>query len=67
MIHISFWSLFLACGDGEKTDDYEGDAAGECTDGADNDRDGTFDCDDDGCSGSPDCAGDDTGDPQDTG
>ena len=35
--------------------DYEGDEAGECTDGADNDRDGKFDCEDDGCSGSPDC------------
>jgi hypothetical protein len=37
--------------------DYEGDAPGECTDRADNDRDGLFDCDDPGCFGSPDCAG----------
>jgi hypothetical protein len=36
-------------------DDYEGDEPGECTDRADNDRDGKFDCDDDGCAGSPDC------------
>lgn len=36
-------------------DDYEGDGPGECTDRADNDRDGKFDCDDDGCKGSPDC------------
>ena len=36
-------------------DDYEGDGAGECTDRADNDRDGKFDCDDEGCAGSPDC------------
>lgn len=36
-------------------DDYEGDGPGECTDKADNDRDGKFDCDDDGCAGSPDC------------
>jgi hypothetical protein len=36
-------------------DDYEGDAPGECTDRADNDRDGKFDCDDEGCAGSPDC------------
>ena len=36
-------------------DDYEGDGPGECTDKADNDQDGKFDCDDDGCAGSPDC------------
>jgi hypothetical protein len=33
----------------------EGDDAGECSDGADNDLDGYFDCDDNGCWGSPDC------------
>ena len=36
--------------------EYEGDETGECSDGADNDRDGLFDCEDDGCSGSPDCS-----------
>jgi len=43
----------------------EGDAIGECTDAADNDRDGLFDCDDPDCFGSPDCSGvgnDDAGD-----
>lgn len=41
----------------------EGDDAGECSDAADNDQDGTFDCDDSDCSASPDCPGDsgDTG------
>jgi hypothetical protein len=34
---------------------YEGDDAGECSDEADNDRNGLFDCDDEGCSGSPAC------------
>ena len=34
---------------------YEGDDAGECSDEADNDRDGLFDCDDEGCLGSPAC------------
>ena len=34
----------------EATNLFEGDDAGECNDGADNDRDGLFDCDD------PDCA-----------
>jgi hypothetical protein len=53
----------LACRadpDGAKDVDYEGDAAGECTDGADNDRDGYFDCADNGCWQSPDCAEADT-------
>ncbi len=36
----------------------EGQLAGDCRDGADNDQDGVFDCYDDGCFGSPDCAGD---------
>ncbi len=37
--------------------DYEGDESGECSDGADNDRDGDFDCDDAGCVGSRECEG----------
>lgn len=36
----------------------EGTVGGDCADGADNDQDGAFDCKDDGCSGSPDCAED---------
>jgi hypothetical protein len=43
--------LLFGCGP------YEGDDPGECTDGADNNRDGLFDCDDEGCLGSPDCVG----------
>jgi hypothetical protein len=39
----------------------EGDDAGECSDGADNDLDGYFDCDDNGCWGSPDCETSTTG------
>jgi hypothetical protein len=35
----------------------EGTESGDCRDGADNDRDGLFDCDDPGCAGSPDCDG----------
>ncbi len=38
---------------------YEADAPGECSDRADNDLDGLFDCDDPDCFGSPDCQGDD--------
>jgi hypothetical protein len=35
----------------------EGSNPGECTDAADNDADGFFDCDDNGCWGAPTCAG----------
>ena len=59
--------MFLACmllmtgclGGGDDSDTeivlYEGDEPGECSDGADNDKDGLFDCDDDQCAGSPVC------------
>ncbi len=50
--------LASAC-DGGGLDEYEGDEAGECDDGADNDGDGSADCDDDGCRGSPICRGGD--------
>ena len=39
----------------KEEEDYEGDEAGECSDEADNDKDGLFDCDDDTCAGSPAC------------
>ncbi|MCP4808825.1 MAG: hypothetical protein GY913_01950 [Proteobacteria bacterium] len=45
--------LALACG----RDDYEGDGPNECTDEADNDRDGYFDCNDNGCWNHPECLG----------
>ena len=35
--------------------EYEGDDPGECSDGADNDQDGFFDCADNECMMSPDC------------
>ena len=38
-----------------KPGDYEGDDPEECRDGADNDQDGYFDCQDNGCWDSPDC------------
>ncbi len=47
----AMWLLtLLACGE------VEGDEEGECSDAADNDLDGLFDCDDPTCFGSPDCA-----------
>ena len=54
------WSVFVlfpACTEGSDSDggSIEGDDAFECSDGADNDLDGSFDCDDSGCTGSPDC------------
>ena len=39
----------------DEIDSFEGDTSGECSDGADNDRDGKFDCYDDDCANSPDC------------
>jgi formylglycine-generating enzyme required for sulfatase activity len=39
--------------------EYEGDEPGECDDGADNDRDTLFDCNDPGCAGAPACEGGD--------
>jgi hypothetical protein len=64
----------------ESPSEYEGDMAGECSDRADNDRDGLYDCNDPDCEGSPDCAEsvdtadsseepgtEDTGAPEDTG
>ena len=34
-------------------DRIEGTEEGDCSDGADNDADTLFDCDDDGCAGAP--------------
>ncbi|HCP48089.1 MAG TPA: hypothetical protein DIU15_18770, partial [Deltaproteobacteria bacterium] len=53
--------VFAAC----EEERVEGQFTADCTDGADNDEDGLFDCADDSCSGSPDCAS--AGDDDDTG
>jgi len=39
---------------------FEGNEPGECSDRADNDADGLFDCNDEGCLGAPDCLTDNT-------
>ena len=52
---LTFLGLSLAFGPYACNQDIEGDVAGECTDGADNDRDGAFDCDDPDCAGAPAC------------
>ncbi len=49
-------ALMMSCKSGGETSPFEGDQAGECSDGADNDRDGQFDCEDPDCAASPDCA-----------
>ena len=51
-------------GCGERT---EGSEPGDCSDGADNDSDGTFDCRDTGCAGAPVCATTDAGTAGDSG
>lgn len=51
-------SILFACSEDSKEDRIEGTEPGDCTDGADNDADGIFDCDDDGCASSPDCTND---------
>ncbi len=51
----------LGCGDEsepkstEDVERWEGQYAGECSDEADNDGDGLFDCDDSDCAGAPNC------------
>ncbi|MBN1336283.1 MAG: hypothetical protein JXB39_10005, partial [Deltaproteobacteria bacterium] len=61
---LGFFLAFLALAScGTHT---EGTEPGDCSDGADNDGDGLFDCDDDGCAGSPDCEESDTDTDSDT-
>jgi hypothetical protein len=56
--------LLGGCAGGDTEDNpVEGQEPRDCTDGADNDLDGAFDCDDDGCAGAPACAGDTDADP----
>ena len=49
------WIFLLSC---TTTKRVEGTEPGDCTDDADNDADGLFDCDDDGCFGSTACSTD---------
>ncbi len=48
-------AITVACADDGDDAMGEGTQAGDCEDGADNDADGMFDCDDPGCMGSPVC------------
>ena len=61
-------ALILTAGCPPADEEIEGDEAGECSDGADNDQDGAADCADTGCAADLACAGDDddaTGDDDD--
>ena len=53
---LVFCTLAFAASCGARA--IEGDDAEECRDGADNDRNGLFDCADPSCAPSPDCGGD---------
>ena len=70
---VSSFSAVVITGCGNKEESqyaviaYEGDSPGECSDEADNDRNGYFDCQDKNCWGSPACAGNNTGMPIDAG
>ncbi len=65
LILLSALAFAAGCGDKDDTGSagYEGDQPGECSDGADNDRDGAYDCDDPDCMASPDCDEPDTDEP----
>lgn len=57
-LHMLLLALLLpACSDVsiQQRPEVEGDEPGECYDGADNDFDGFFDCDDEDCAEAPDC------------
>ncbi len=61
------WIALIGCPPGPGVQ-WEGDDAGECSDGNDNDEDGQVDCDDPGCVLSDECSTDDddaTGDDDD--
>ena len=66
MVKLILLSLFLCSYTLKEGGIYpEGSQPGDCTDGADNDVDGDFDCNDSGCSGSPDCENDEISEPED--
>ena len=56
---VFFWFSLFGCQDVSVIKlDKEGDSPGECSDGADNDSDDLFDCNDDDCFGSIECSED---------
>ena len=56
LLVVSFGPLLGCASPYDKADaDTEGTLPGQCGDGADNDANGLFDCDDPGCQGAPVC------------
>ncbi len=53
----AIFALLTACASPNADVTGEGQAPGDCSDGADNDGDGLFDCNDTGCAGAPVCHG----------
>lgn len=64
ILGVSLLAL-TACGEKVTRTEPEGANPGECTDGADNDFDGDYDCNDSDCAGSPDCLESDCADGAD--
>ncbi|MBK9645722.1 MAG: hypothetical protein IPO67_11320 [Deltaproteobacteria bacterium] len=58
--------VLSACREDTLPPPVEGQTPGDCSDGADNDVDGLFDCEDSGCKGAAECAPEDTAPPEDT-
>ncbi len=59
LVLVVCFALLGACGGASSAGEIEGDEPGECDDGADNDGDGLFDCNDSNCAGSLACSGGD--------
>ncbi|MFZ5475423.1 MAG: hypothetical protein ACOZNI_01500 [Myxococcota bacterium] len=55
LVALTLLAVALGCGGLAQKPVAEGDEPGECEDGADNDRDGAFDCKDTECAGAPAC------------
>jgi len=60
------WIFVFLCAGLACSQSPEGTRAGECGDGADNDADGSYDCDDEGCAASPLCTQAPLGDDDDS-
>ena len=64
MIWLFSMLIYVSCAEKSRV---EGTEAGDCSDDADNDADGLFDCNDDGCKGSQACSENtDSGDHEST-
>ena len=62
MLSYVIWLFFSACEESDISDNkiMEGEEIGDCIDGIDNDSDGLFDCEDEGCWTNVDCIDDES-------